>query len=328
MNIDELKLFIETNKDNYGIQLKRHHRELFDEIDSKYAFDTFGQKLYHYIYGDKNGICEMCGNRCKFDGIHKGYRKRCSYSCMGQSKYQKSHESRQCVICGGSFEMYKNREKTTCSPECLLELNRSDVVNNKRMVSLKASLIKKYGVDHTTKIPGFSDKVKQTKKERYGDENYVNIEKQKITKLSLYGNAYYTNQPKIKATCMQRYGVPNVFHLKQNKTNGKQISKFQRKVYEQILIEHSDAKLEEYLPDVQKSVDIYVPSQKKVIECFGDFWHCNPKLYGPSYYHKYVHMNASEIWERDKKRVSDLQNAGYNVEVIWENAHPPSKQSR
>lgn len=327
MNIDDLKLFVKTNKDNYGIQLKRHYRELFDEIDFKYNFNTFGQKLYHFIYGDGCGGCEICGSRCKFDGIHKGYRKRCSYLCMGKSKYNKSHEIRQCIVCGGLFEIYKNRGKATCSPECLLELNRSDEVNVKRTASLKTSMMEKYGVDHPSKIPGFGDRVKRTKKERYGDENYTNIEKQRVTKASIYGDAYYTNSSKIRQTCMQRYGVPNVLHLKQHKTNGKQISKFQRRVYERILTEYPDAKLEEYLPDVQKSVDIYIPSQKKVVECFGDFWHCNPLLYASDYYNKYVHMNASEIWERDKKRMADLKTAGYNVEIVWENTNKTFKQS-
>ena len=86
------------------------------------------------------------------------------------------------------------------------------------------------------------------------------------------------------------------------------------------MLEHSDAKIEEYLPDVQKSVDIYIPSKKKIVECFGDFWHCNPSKYSAEYYHRYVHMNASEIWKRDEERIKALKDAGYSVEVIWENA--------
>jgi hypothetical protein len=319
MTIDELKQFIEDNRDNYAIQLKRHYLKMYDEINGKYEFNTFGQKLYHFIYGDDNGKCEMCGTRCKFDGIHKGYRKRCSYSCMGRSKYNNSHESRQCAICGAKFEIYKNREKTTCSNECLLELNRSDEVNNKRVASLKVSLIQKYGVSHPSKIPGFAQRVRRTKKKHYNDETYVNVKKSRATRLERYGDENYTNQSKIKETCMERYGIPNVLCLKKNKTNGKQISKFQRREYDRVLMEHPDAQMEEYLPDVQKSVDIYIPSQRKIVECFGDFWHCNPAIYDPNYYHKYVHMNASEIWKRDEERIKALESAGYTVEIIWEN---------
>ena len=52
----------------------------------------------------------------------------------------------------------------------------------------KCSTIKKkitynnnYGVDNPMKLQEFKDKGKQTKLEKYGDENYNNIEKYKIT---------------------------------------------------------------------------------------------------------------------------------------------------
>ena len=321
MNKEELQNFIESNKDNYSIQLKRHHKSLYDEIDGLYKFCKFGQKLYHFINGNDIGKCEICGNQCEFDGIHKGYRRRCSYKCMSRSKHNNSHEKRKCVICGKEFHIYKKREKTTCSNGCLSKLNFSPEVNKKRNESLISSMKKKYGVDHVSKMPDFGNRVKRTKFINHGNENYINVEKMKKTKMEKYNNEFYTNPSKIIQTCMTRYGVPNVFHLKKNKTNGKQISKFQRREYEKILKEYSDAKLEEYLPSVQKSVDIFIPSQNKIIECFGDYWHCNPKLYSADYYHNYVHMNAHEIWKRDDERIKTLKDAGYSVEIIWEDSN-------
>lgn len=84
---------------------------------------------------------------------------------------------------------------------------------------------------------------------------------------------------------------------------------------------YPDARLEEYLPDIRKSVDIYIPSLNKIIECFGDYWHCNPKIYAADYYHREIHMNAEEIWKRDNDRISVMENAGYKVEVIWEGSN-------
>ena len=65
-------------------------------------------------------------------------------------------------------------------------------------------------------------KSKQTKLERYGNENYNNISKCKQTKLERYGNENYCNREqavkhtdykkrseKIKQTCLERYGVTN-----------------------------------------------------------------------------------------------------------------------
>jgi len=70
-------------------------------------------------------------------------------------------------------------------------------------------MLEKYGVNHSSKIPGFSAKLKQTKMERYGDENYVNIEKSKQTKMERYGDENYVNVEKNKQTKMERYGDEN-----------------------------------------------------------------------------------------------------------------------
>jgi hypothetical protein len=53
-------------------------------------------------------------------------------------------------------------------------------------------------------------KTKKTKLEKYGDENYHNIEKAKKTKLEKYGNENYNNIEKIKETNVKKYGVNNV----------------------------------------------------------------------------------------------------------------------
>ena len=50
-----------------------------------------------------------------------------------------------------------------------------------------------------------------TKLEKYGDENYNNIEKHKNTCLHKYGDENYTNREKCIDTCIKRYGVTNVF---------------------------------------------------------------------------------------------------------------------
>ena len=53
MNITELTQFINEHPDNYSIQLKRHHKILYANIDTKYNFSTFGEKLYHYLKDNK-----------------------------------------------------------------------------------------------------------------------------------------------------------------------------------------------------------------------------------------------------------------------------------
>jgi hypothetical protein len=196
----------------------------------------------------------------------------------------------------------------------------------------KENNLKKYGVDSYSKTAQFKKKFVNTCREKYGVDYPQQSEKIKSkSRLSVneryggFGMASPLTKEKIKKTMMNKYGVPNAYYLSPNSSIGKRISKFQRREYEQILTKYPDAKLEEYLPDVQKSVDIYIPSQRKIVECFGDFWHCNPEMYDPEYYHKYVHMNASEIWKRDEDRIKTFRDAGYQVEVVWENTQKQFK---
>lgn len=67
-----------------------------------------------------------------------------------------------------------------------------------------------------------------------------------------------------------------------------------------------------------KICDIYVPSLNLIIEYFGDYWHCNPKIYKSNYYNIKKGKYAYELWEYDKNKLELIKNNGYNLEVIWE----------
>jgi len=55
-------------------------------------------------------------------------------------------------------------------------------------------------------------KIKQTKKNKYGNENYCNTEKIKETKQNKYGDENYNNVDKNKETCLEKYGVDSYSH--------------------------------------------------------------------------------------------------------------------
>ena len=252
MNKEELKDFISKNIDNFAIQLKRHHNQLYDEIDKLYNFPKFAEKLYVYINGEQSvGFCKVCNKKTQFDGYWKGYpRIYCSYTCRSKEKSDKANEIRNCVICGSEFRIYKKREKTTCSNECLLKLNATKEVNDKRQISLKTTMMKRYGVNHPSKLLDFKNKVKLTKLERYGNENYVNIEKGKETKLMKYGNENYNNREKFINTNIDLYGVKypiqsEYFKRKQKNTFlekfggiGLQSSQLKEKIYNTNLLKY------------------------------------------------------------------------------------------
>lgn len=92
-------------------------------------------------------------------------------------------------------------------------------------------------------------------------------------------------------------------------------SKFQKEIY-QFLGE--DWELEYPIHELHYIVDIYNPTKNSIVECFGDYWHCNPNKYSATYFHTRKNMTAQQIWDLDKKRIEDLQNKGYHVLVVWE----------
>jgi hypothetical protein len=232
---------------------------------------------------------------CKKDfEVLKNRKTLCSKRCMYDWRKTQNWETVKCVGCGIEFSRRKNEihhstglPKQYCSNSC----SRSSI-QKKEKLRKWANTNKNHWNN-----PEVQAKVKQTKLERYGDENYNNIRQQIKTSFEKY----------------------NTYTMWLGKSNGKRISKPQRILYEQIKQNHTDAILEEWLSDAQKSVDIYIPSQKKIIELYGTYWHCDPRKYEPSYYNKAVHMTAQQIWERDEKRSMFLKSLGYDVEVIWEN---------
>ncbi|NPV12800.1 MAG: hypothetical protein HPY57_13525 [Ignavibacteria bacterium] len=75
----------------------------------------------------------------------------------------------------------------------------------------KETCIKKYGVDSYTKTDEYILKTKETKNKRYGNENFVNIEKQKETNNKKYGKDYYIQTDEFKnktlETMNNKFGV-------------------------------------------------------------------------------------------------------------------------
>lgn len=97
----------------------------------------------------------------------------------------------------------------------------------------------------------------------------------------------------------------------------KRVSKFQLKVFNSL---KGEWKIEYPIQGKEKRyfVDIVNLRKKIIIECFGDYWHCNPNKYIENYYHQRVHKTAKEIWAQDENRIKELEQLGYKVIIIWE----------
>ncbi len=244
---------------------------------------------------DIKRICEWTGQEFYVDFKHRNQRfidKNAMYSW----RKNQNREMVKCLKCGKDFERYKNILHPTsgkptqyCSNDC----NKTSIEKREKLKNW-ANSNKNHWFNKKCQ-----SKVKTTKFKKYGDENYNNKEKN-------------------IQTCLTKYGVPYTFYLPHVRSNGKTISKFQKRIYDEVKKEYSDALLEAYLSDVNKSVVIFVPSKKLIIECFGDYWHCNPNLYKPEYYHKNVKLTAKQIWDRDNERIECFKKLGYQIKIVWE----------
>jgi hypothetical protein len=85
-------------------------------------------------------------------------------------------------------------------------------------------------------------------------------------------------------------------------------------------IKHNiDAEVKSNIIVLPYIVDII--KDKKIIEFYGDYWHCNPVIYNENDFARIdenVKLSAKDIWIKDKIRIDFLKKIGYNVLIIWE----------
>jgi hypothetical protein len=95
-------------------------------------------------------------------------------------------------------------------------------------------------------------------------------------------------------------------------------------VYEKIKSKYPDA-IMEYEINNKITSDIFVPEINTIIECYGDYWHGNPKKYQPDYFHKNCRMSIRDIWEKDHDREVIIQET-HKLQIIWESDWKTKKE--
>lgn len=146
--------------------------------------------------------CQICGKQVKNLGQHL-YNSHKEFTA--QSYYDffiKKDGEGICPICGKptTFKTIRKGYSKHCSAKCAQ-------IDTEVRAKQEATNLEKYNTKYSITTEQVKEKIKQTKKERYGDENYNNIQKMKQTKKEKYGNESYVNPEKAKETNMNRYGV-------------------------------------------------------------------------------------------------------------------------
>lgn len=57
----------------------------------------------------------------------------------------------------------------------------------------------------------------------------------------------------------------------------------------------------------------------KIIEFNGDYWHCNPSKYDPTYFNTSLKCTAQDKWQYDQVKQKIAEDLGFEVLVVWEN---------
>lgn len=71
--------------------------------------------------------------------------------------------------------------------------------------------------------------------------------------------------------------------------------------------------------DVGKYNVDFLVNDLYIVECYGDYWHCNPRRYNSNYFNKGKKKLAVDIWKRDEQRKKTLEKMGYKFFYFWEN---------
>lgn len=247
----------------------------------------------------KKKICKWCGREFTASHFRVVY-------CDGP-------HYKNCSVCGKEFEFDPKTQlnKSTCSKECFVKLQLSHRNIEEEKKKQKKSLLEKYGVDNSAKIPGSIEKAKKTSLEKYGHEWYTQTdeykERARVTSLEKYGTEHWLSNEatisKRKSTCLEKYGSENVFSSDYGKskirgtlldsynvTNPSQVAEFRKKAIKNSRNSSLETKVAtllreyniDYVHHYQVSdketqrfheFDFYLPKYKLLIDCDGLYFH-------------------------------------------------------
>ncbi len=196
----------------------------------------------------------------------------------------------------GKKHTKKSREKMGCSGEehYLYKKNYEEVFGGKKAKEIRRKISEgKLGDKNPVKREAVRKKISKTKIRLYKEGKIKRINSGSITKERRAKQVFPMKDTKIEVkiqSFLKRLGIEFFTH-------------------QYMKIEHG------------YQCDILIPSMNLVIECDGDFIHCNPIKY-PSNFVRYPSakkvITAQEIWDRDKIRTEELVEKGFRVLRLWE----------
>ena len=212
----------------------------------------------------------------------------------------------------------REKYKQTCLKRFGTEnsLSKGSEIYKKR----NKTVLEKYGVENDIQLDSVKQKIAEKKDktvlEKYGVENVFQLDSVKQKIKNYYNNL--TDEEKENKIIKQRETT-----LKTIKNNGSSLENGVRQILNELGKKyiyqpsgyHFNYKIENKTHWVLP--DFLIEDKKIVIECQGDFWHANPKIYLADDYMFEGHT-AKDIWKKDALKKQAMENRNYTVLYIWE----------
>lgn len=220
----------------------------------------------------------------------------------------------------------ENQKQAMKRPEVLEKIRQ----NNKRTATERGKIISKHWNDPVRRQKYInacnnkemlSKRIETFKKNVVGNQSYVDSMRkpERLKKISdstkKRWNSFNENQKKDALQKFSRCGARN-FEINNHKMNKLEFLVANMLTSLNLKWEH-----EKPIVDDKKSYfpDFYLPEKNIIIECFGAYWHADPKIYKEDFILRNKNT-AKQCWEIDKIKIETYKKVlNCEVIVLWEN---------
>jgi len=286
---------------------KSEHIKKNNEKECKFCGKVFSIKYNKYFCSQKcktNYTKKKNKKECKFcrkvftSGVNKYF---CSRSCsnIGMRGIRSERIKIICKFCGKEFEQTLNKVKRTNPKYC------SMFCSNEYAKKYKTRIRKKQRITKTCKFCKKIFQVHPYRKDAIFCSCKCHDDSRRITKKCPTCKKKFTF-PKWEA---KTYCSINCARKGVQRTNA-----FSNSIYEAAKKEFKNLKIQQEYRIIYKNKKYFVDfliSDKICVECDGQYWHCDSRVYPAKYFHKQARKTAKEIWEHDKKKEEDIKLLGY-----------------
>jgi len=216
-------------------------------------------------------VCQFCGKKffANMYIVKRGYGKFCSHKCSDLSKRVK----KVCLECGKVFVVGKNLSKRKfCSPNCY-NIYRGAYINIKKTCKECGKIFKVRKCEFKRKFCSHKCAYAYNGQLQQGKHNSKWKEKKPII-CPICGKQFISPYSKKRG---QKFCSVRCRNLWNNERMPRKDTSIERKIEGLLKELKLSFKKQKIIADCRTIVDFYIPEQRVVIYCDGDYWHSRPE---------------------------------------------------